>query len=139
MKTRLNADLCHCFAARRHARLLTRLYDRHLAEAGISTSQFSILTVVQERPEILIAELAEVMVMERTTLVRALKPLQNEGLLLSHPAGPRGAIKLSLSAAGEAKRKEAAPLWQAAQHEREEQIGKERAVALRESILEQGV
>jgi len=139
MKTSLNADLCHCFAARRHARLLTRLYDRHLATVELSISQFSILAVIEERPEVLIVDLAEVMVMERTTLVRALKPLQSEGYLISHATGPRAAIKLSLSAKGLAKLQEAEPLWQAAQKEHEQQVGVDRAVSLRDAILEQGV
>ncbi|RAU47616.1 MULTISPECIES: MarR family winged helix-turn-helix transcriptional regulator [unclassified Pseudomonas] len=138
MNTLLDVDFCHCFAARRHARLLTRLYDRHLAEVGLSISQFSILAVINERPEIFIAELADVMVMERTTLVRALKPLQTEGLLISDASGPRGALRLSLSAKGHATLEKAQPLWRAAQEEREAQVGADQAIALRDSILGQG-
>jgi DNA-binding MarR family transcriptional regulator len=139
MKTVLGPDLCHCFAARRHARLLTRLYDRHLAAADISISQFSILAVIEERPQILIAELADVMVMERTTLVRALKPLQSAGFIISQAQGVRSAIKLSLSAQGRAKLQEAEGHWDAAQREREAQIGEDKAVSIRNTILEQGI
>ncbi|KQZ81109.1 DNA-binding MarR family transcriptional regulator [Pseudomonas sp. BT76 TE3572] len=137
MKSPHGADLCHCLAARRHARLLTRLYDRHLFAAKLTVSQFSTLALINEHPGILIAELAEVMVMERTTLVRALKPLQNEGYVASHAEGPRSAIRLSLSAQGRAKLEEAEPYWKAAQREREDQIGGVAAVLIRNSLLQQ--
>jgi DNA-binding MarR family transcriptional regulator len=139
MKTVHGPDLCHCHAARRHARLLTRLYDRHLSAVDISISQFSILALIEERPQILIAELAEAMVMERTTLVRALKPLQSEGYVASHAEGPRSAIRLSLSVKGMTKLKEAEPYWEAAQREREGQVGEDMAVSIRNTILEHGV
>jgi DNA-binding MarR family transcriptional regulator len=139
MKSPHGADLCHCLAARRHARLLTRLYDRYLSAANLTVSQFSTLALINEHPRILIADLAEVMVMERTTLVRALKPLQSEGYIASHAEGPRSAIKLSLSAQGRAKLKEAEPHWKAAQREREDQIGEASAVLIRNSLLEQAV
>lgn len=126
--------LCHCHAVRRHARFLTRLYDRHLSAANISISQFSILVLVNKNPDIAIAELAEAMVMERTTLVRALKPLQAEGLIHSRAEGPRAALRLALSEQGLLKVKEARPFWLAAQQEYEDLVGAERAVAIRESL-----
>lgn len=129
-------DLCHCLAVRRNARYLTRLYDRHLSSADVSISQFSILALVYERPGILIAELAEAMVMERTTLVRALKPLQLEGFVSSHAQGPRAALSLSLSVSGVAKLKECEPFWQAAQQEHERELGRDRAVSIRASLNE---
>lgn len=127
-------DLCYCLAVRRSARHMTRLYDRNLAGANISISQFSILAKVHERPGISIAELAEAMVMERTTLVRALKPLQTEGLVDSRAEGPRSALSLSLSASGLSKISECEPLWEAAQKEYEAQIGRDRAASIRESL-----
>lgn len=139
MKSPHGADLCHCLAARRHARLLTRLYDRHLSAVGLTVSQFSTLALINQHPGILIAELAEVMVMERTTLVRALKPLQSEGYVANRAEGPRSAIRLSVSAKGRAKLKEAEPYWEAAQREREDQIGEASAVLIRNSLLEKVV
>jgi DNA-binding MarR family transcriptional regulator len=127
-------DRCHCLAVRRNARYLTRLYDRHLAAAKVSISQFSILALIHERPGISIADLADAMVMERTTLVRALKPLQQEGFISSHPHGPRAALSLLLSAAGSRKLKECEPFWKAAQHEHEHHLGLDRAISIRTSL-----
>ncbi|KQQ55931.1 MarR family transcriptional regulator [Pseudomonas sp. Leaf127] len=134
MNTSLGPSLCHCHAVRRNARFLTRLYDRHLAAANLSISQFSILVLVKKHPGIAIAELAEAMVMERTTLVRALKPLQAEGLIHSRAEGARSALRLSLSDQGLARVTEARPFWLSAQQEYEALVGAEQAAALRESL-----
>lgn len=129
-------DLCYSLAARRSARYLARLYDRHFAAAGISSSQFSILSLLERQPDISIAELARKMVMERTTLVRALRPLQDAGLVKSEAAERGRALKLSASSAGLKKVAEARPAWKAAQAEFESAFGPDRAARLRSDILE---
>ncbi|WP_244861731.1 MarR family winged helix-turn-helix transcriptional regulator [Pseudomonas sp. Ost2] len=128
-------DLCHCLAARRNARYLTRLYDRHMAAAHLSVSQFSLLAMLAEHPDISISELTEIMVMERTTLVRALKPLQTADFIHSRAEGPRSALRLSLSSEGQARLKEAEPYWHLAQQELEAQVGADRAISIRASLL----
>ena len=128
-------DLCHCHAARRSARALTRFYDRYLAPAMISVSQFSILSVLDGTPGVRIAEMAKMMVMERTTLLRALKPLQQAGLIVSQPTAGR-AHNLSLTADGQRKLAATAPLWEAAQHDFERTFGRDQAVRLRDANQE---
>lgn len=125
-------DLCHCHAARRSARALTRFYDRYLAPAMISVSQFSILSVLDGAPGVRIAEMAKMMVMERTTLLRALKPLQQAGLIVSQPLAGR-AHHLSLTADGQRKLAATAPLWEAAQLDFERTFGRDQAVRLRDA------
>lgn len=135
MKEIHGPDLCHCFAVRRNARYLTRLYDRHLSAAGVSISQFSLLAMLLGHPDISVSELAEFMVMERTTLMRALKPLQAAGFIHSRAEGPRSALRLALSEGGVAKINEAEPFWQTAQDEYEMQMGLDRARSIRASLL----
>lgn len=134
MKTFSGIDLCYCLAARRSARALTRLYDGHLAPCGLSISQFSLLAMLERHPGITVAHLADLMVMERTTLVRALKPLQTQGLIQSAASGARSSLELSLSTSGIAKLREAEPVWQAAQQEWEGRVGEEQAVSVRDQI-----
>jgi DNA-binding MarR family transcriptional regulator len=129
-------DLCYSLAARRSARYLTRLYDRHIASTGLASSQFSILSMLECYPGISVAELARTMVMERTTLVRALKPLQEAGWVQSESAGPGRALRLSATRAGLRKVAEALPAWQAAQAEFEATFGQARAARLRDDILD---
>lgn len=131
-------DLCYCLASRRGARHLARLYDRHLSTADINTSQFSILSQILPSGTITVAELAKAMVMERTTLVRALKPLQRKGWVIGQAPKQGRAVEMSLSAAGRRKVAEAAPMWQAAQEAFEAEFGREQASALRATLLEIG-
>ncbi|MGA7817148.1 MarR family winged helix-turn-helix transcriptional regulator, partial [Caballeronia sp.] len=58
-----------CFAIRQAARHISQLYERHLSEVGITPTQFSIVSALDTTPDMTMAELAEAMVMERTTLV----------------------------------------------------------------------
>jgi DNA-binding MarR family transcriptional regulator len=76
------------------------------------------------------------MVMERTTLLRAMKPLQREDLVRSSASSddPRQ-LAFSLSSAGERRLKQAMPLWEKAQEEFEAGIGSRDAARLRSSLL----
>ena len=127
---------CNCFAVRQAARHVTKLYERHLAEAGLTSAQFSILGALSEARVMTMAELASVLVMDRTTLLRAMKPLQREDLLQSSSSleDPRQLV-FSLSPAGARKFKEALPLWKKAQEEFEVEVGEREAARLRRSLL----
>jgi len=72
MKSLSRLELCNCFAARQAARHLTRQYERHLSGAELTSAQFSILVAVEEAGEMTMNELADALVMDRTTLLRAL-------------------------------------------------------------------
>ena len=128
---------CNCFAIRQAARYVSQLYERHVSRAGITAAQFTILVAIGRRPGVTMAELAEAMVMDRTTLVRALKPLQRDGRVAStqQDAGTR-AVALHLTDAGKKTRSEAAVYWREAQQEFEEKFGRERASELRKSLFD---
>ena len=75
------AVLCHCNAIRQGARQVTQFYDRHLAPAGLRTSQYAMLVGLRRLGPISINAFAEAMAMDRTTMGRGLKPLERDGLL----------------------------------------------------------
>lgn len=114
---------------------MTRLYDRHLAPVALSSSQFSLLAQIEAHPAIAVQDLAALMVMERTTLLRALKPLREQGLLTSPAQGGKAPLNFSLSAAGGGKLRQADPYWRAAHREFEAQTGTQRAAGLRRELL----
>jgi DNA-binding MarR family transcriptional regulator len=130
-------NLCNCFAVRQAARHVTKLYEHHLAGAQLTSAQFSILVALWQAGQMTMAELAGALVMDRTTLLRALKPLQREELLRSTSStdDPRQLL-FCLTSAGERKLKEAMPLWAEAQKELESQIGSRKAARLRRTLLE---
>jgi len=136
MKTPSTLATCNCFAIRQAARHVTRLYETHLAHAGLTSAQFSILGALGEAGPLTMADLASALVMDRTTLLRAMKPLQREDLLKSSAgaADPRQLV-FALSTAGERRLKEALPLWGKAQEEFEAGIGPRQAAQLRRGLL----
>jgi DNA-binding MarR family transcriptional regulator len=136
MKTLTRIGLCNCFAARQAARHLTKLYERHLADVELTSAQFSILVGLDEAAQLTMNELAGAMVMDRTTLLRALQPLQRQGLVASKPSTEDARrLVLSLSAAGKRRLKKALMLWSDAQRELETQIGSGEAARLRRDLL----
>jgi DNA-binding MarR family transcriptional regulator len=136
MKATAALSVCNCFAVRQAARHVTKLYERHLADAQLTSAQFSILAVLGEAGQMTMAELARDLVMERTTLLRAMQPLQREEFLKSRPStdDPRQLV-FSLSSSGERKLKQATPLWEKAQEEFEADVGAREAAQLRRSLL----
>jgi DNA-binding MarR family transcriptional regulator len=137
MKKPSRLELCNCFAVRQAARHLTKQYERHLSGAQLTTAQFSILVALEEAGEMTMVELAKVMVMDRTTLVRAMKPLQHEALIVSQPsAADTRRLILSLSAAGVKRMKQGFALWSDAQREFEAEVGPGEAARLRRELLD---
>lgn len=134
MSNAAGPDLCHCLASRRSARMLSRIYDRHLAPAGINISQFALLSHLAKDPGLSARILASRMVMERTTLVRALRPLRAGGLVEGATEGGAD-LRFRLSSKGRELLDDASPLWQAAQVEYEHSVGVERAARLRTELL----
>lgn len=73
--------LCVCANLRKAARAVTQVYDEALKSTGLRSTQSSILTVLAFAGSLSITQLAEELVMDRTTLARNLKPLEAQGLL----------------------------------------------------------
>jgi DNA-binding MarR family transcriptional regulator len=125
---------CTCLALRQAARQVSQLYDRHLAEVGLRTSQYSILAKLDRLGPLSINELATMMVMDRTTTGRAVRPLERDKLV-TIAAGDDGRRRVvRLTKAGEARVKAAVVQWRGAQKEFEASYGAAEAAKLR-SIL----
>ena len=107
---------CVCNNLHRTTRAVTRIYSEEMRPCGIKRSQFAILAHLDQLGVIQLTELANLMIMDRTTLSRNLKPLQNKGLVHINKS-PRDARarELSLSKEGKTKFREALKLWALAQ------------------------
>lgn len=73
--------------------------------------------------------------MERTSLVRAIAPLEKSGLIVKSPPKHGRALEFKLTDQGAQKIRDATPLWKAAQEDFENTFGKEKAASLREILL----
>ncbi len=77
-------EVCNCAALRQAARRVTRLYDEALAPTGLGANQYSILVRLSGGPST-IQELAQRLVMDRSTLGHLLRPLEKRGLVRTQP------------------------------------------------------
>src|SRR5262245_33256355 len=107
----LDRTECNCLALRQAARHVTQLYDSYLSSEGLRTTQFSILAKLNRLGPLSINELAKSMVMDRTTLGRAIRPLERDRLLTIGAGEAGGNRSLRLPAKGDARRKAAGPKW----------------------------
>ena len=73
---------CACTALRKASRAVTRMYDDALSDTGMSIVQFSMLRNLSRHGELPLMQLADLLIMERTTLYRALTPLERKGWVL---------------------------------------------------------
>jgi len=125
-----------CFAIRQAARYVSQLYDRHLANVDLTITQFSILGRIRHAGRMTMKQLADEMVMQRTSLVRAVQPLRRDGLVLSESLDAmQRAPVLGLTEQGLAKLRAASKHWYAAQDEFEQRFGVERSAALRRELF----
>jgi DNA-binding MarR family transcriptional regulator len=72
---------CASFHLRRTARAVTRMYDAALQETGMRSTQFSILVGIAKHQPVAIGALADVLILDPTTLTRSLRLLEKEGFI----------------------------------------------------------
>jgi DNA-binding MarR family transcriptional regulator len=61
------------------------MYDAAMAESGLRSTQFALLTAAAAAGKTTIGELAEETVMDRTTLTRNLQILERDGMVRTEP------------------------------------------------------
>ena len=108
-------DTCLCLHAQRAARALARRFDEILRPVGLTNGQFSLLNALNRPEAPTPGPVADLLAMDRTTLVAALKPLERRGLVeVRVDVTDRRARRLHLTDAGRDLLAEAVPLWCAA-------------------------
>jgi DNA-binding MarR family transcriptional regulator len=117
---------CVCFNLRWVTRAVTQFFDSELRRYGIRPTQTPILGALQARSDWGMAELSDWLGMERTTLVRNLRPLQRDGLVRVSGGGRGGRVELAITEKGRKALAKILPAWRAAQEEVVKTLGKER-------------
>jgi DNA-binding MarR family transcriptional regulator len=115
--------VCLCTQLRRASRGVTRIYDDALAEVGLGAAQFSLLRHVQRLGQPSISVLAEAMGLDRSTLGRNLRVLQEQGLLRLGEGNDQRSREILLSEEGVQRLQQALPLWARAQDELSARLG----------------
>jgi len=123
--------LCNCYSLRRATRRVTQLYDHTLAPLELRATQLSLLREIDHQGPIALNQLANVMVMDRTTLGHNLRPLLQRGLIRLVEGKDRRSREVSLTGKGRNILVRGWKLWRQAQDAFEARLGAETAAGLR--------
>lgn len=121
-----SVENCACFTVRRISRAITQFFDSEVRRLGIRPTQTPILGALQAKDGWGMAELSEWLGMERTTLLRNLRPLQRDGLVRANGGGRGGHVELEITKKGRKALAKMLPAWRSAQDKVVAILGKER-------------
>ncbi len=110
---------------RKVTRSVTQYFDRFLEPAGIRATQFTLLAALFSTKGKTLTEIAESLVMDRTTLTRNLKPLEKLGLIATVQTLDKRSKAYVLTEKGEQIVERCVPLWQQAQDSVVNSLGEE--------------
>jgi DNA-binding MarR family transcriptional regulator len=117
---------CALFNVKRAGRVMSKIYARHLSVVGLKGAQFAILSVLNNHKKITYSLTADILSMERTSVTRALKPLERDGFVDISPGEQDRRIRyISITTKGRTLFKRAMPFWEQAQTEFLEHMGDE--------------
>lgn len=112
------AQACICLNVRKAARQVARRYDEAFRPLGITSGQFSILAALLRDDPASLGRMADVLGMDRTTLNRNLKPLEDAHLVATVASPEDRRVRgLVLTAKGKDLLEAALPLWEDAQED----------------------
>lgn len=117
---------CACFNLRMAARAMTQVYDRAIQPTGLRATQFPILAVLAMAGASTITSLSSLLVMDRTTLARNLKPLEKRGFISIARGEDKRTKTVTLTDKGADTLGNALPHWEKAQTQVVEAMGKTR-------------
>lgn len=125
---------CACFDLRKATRAVSRLYDDCLRPLGLNITQYSLLRVIESEPQISVSALGRYMVMDRTSVTRALAPLERDRLIRSRVGSDKRKRIVSLTNKGTKLIADAKPRWRQAQKTFLDLIGDQRWTVMRDLL-----
>ena len=120
------SEMCTLNHLRKVTRAVGKINDAALAPVGLKSTQFSLLEMIRQCGNIPLSQLAQILVMERTTLTRNLNPLIAKGYIETRTEQDKRVRIISISEEGREVLTQATPLWKAAQLNLVNKLGKER-------------
>jgi DNA-binding MarR family transcriptional regulator len=98
---------------------------------GLNITQYALLSRIRTEKELSISTLGRYMVMDRTSITRALAPLERDGLVHSRPGADKRIRIVSVTNKGRKLVEDAEPKWRLAQEALIGMIGEHRWRAMR--------
>jgi DNA-binding MarR family transcriptional regulator len=118
-----NTSICNCVNLRRASRAMTRIYDKALEPADLKLTQYSVLANVARSGPLNVSKLARILNLDRTTLVRNLKPLESSGFIENAEVSDPRERAIRITEPGRRLVEKAQPYWVVAQKQIEDQLG----------------
>ena len=126
--------VCVCGYVRKLSRMVTAIYDGALADAGLKTSQFSVLIAVANRGKAKPSELTEHLQMDESTVSRNVDRMCARGWLRLKREGDRRSHLIEVTDKGQALIRKCLPAWRQAQAEVSERLGTGTVAELRSAM-----
>ena len=127
---------CTSQKVRRLSRRISQHFDQIVAESGLKTTQYSLLSNVASLGPLRPGELARAMNLDASTLTRNLRPLVAAGWLAIGPGTDERSRLVSITAAGLQKRQEAQRSWKRAQLAFNSRVGADAVARLHAAVDE---
>jgi DNA-binding MarR family transcriptional regulator len=106
---------CACEGLRRAARAVSKIYAGAFAGLGLTATQLAILVATRLHGPVPLSRLAEGLGLDRTSLYRAVRPLERKGYLQTLAGRTERERIATVTAKGERLLQEALPIWESTQ------------------------
>ncbi len=128
------ASECLSVRVRRLGRVVTRIYDAALAPHGITTAQLNLLAAIGVIDGARPTDLTRLLAVEKSTLSRDLKRMEQLGWVHTHPAAAGRGRSVTLTPVGARLLVKVRPAWEKAQETALAELG-ERPFAQLQKLL----
>lgn len=118
-------SICNCVNLRRAAQAITEIYDKFLDSSGLKISQYLLLKHVNRLGPVSVSRLALEIRLDRTTIVRNLKPMEDKGFIKDVAKKGTRNRQLMLTDKGLEIFEVVEPLWVEAQNFIQRKLGKD--------------
>lgn len=122
----LDVAACTLANVRQASRAISHVYDAALQPVNLKATQFTVLAALSHRGPLPLSQLADAMVMDRTTLTRNLQPLIKRKLVDTAAGSDRRVRNIRLTPQGKRLLAKALPLWRKVQSQFVNGLGRKR-------------
>ena len=124
---------CVSFNLRKCSHIVGRIYEREMHDAPVHGPLFGILIAVRKRGSVSITALAKDMGLDRTTLTRNLRPLEEQGFIRIAPLSANRK-EVTLLEKGEVALERSLASWRNAQTKVLRELGEDRWERMRKDL-----
>jgi DNA-binding MarR family transcriptional regulator len=127
---------CTCFNLKKATRAVQNLFDEAFRTIGLKGTQFTVLSHIFSYGPISLTKLADIMLLDRTTLARNLSPLEKKGFIEINPGSDLRTRYIDITEKGRRLLSKALPPWEKTQERIKNDLGNEKWNSMISNISE---